>query len=201
MKTSGTYASYAESFLWVALLTAVAVGVTIIVDSVFVDFVHGNPHRTQANAMVGMLLFPPIFGFLAVIGTFLVFALPQCFQALLTDVMVRHLHRRGLLGVLLALPLTAVLAWYCYDYLTPTDVNLGINVGPDWTPYRHGLTLQRYLMMLALQTPITLFNILYLDATSCDRSKKPIIIGALLFTVVLGVLYGHWMAEGQYKFL
>ena len=47
-------------------------------------------------------------------------------------------------------------------------------------------------MMLALQTPITLFNILYLDATRCDRSKKPIIIGALLFTVVVGVLYGHW---------
>src|SRR5262249_52772651 len=151
------------------------------------DFVHGNPHRTQANALVMMLLFPLLFGFIAVIATFLVFALPQCFQALLTDVLVRRLHRRGLLGVLLALPLTAALAWYCYDYLTPTDVNLGINIGPDWTPYRHGLTRQRYLIMLALQIPITLFSILYLDATNCGRSKKPIIIGALLFIVVVGV--------------
>jgi hypothetical protein len=119
----------------------------------------------------------------------------------LTDILVRRSGRRGLFGVLLALPITAVLAWYSYDYITPTDVNLGINAGPDWTPYRHGLTLQRYVMMLALQTPITLFNILYLDATSCDRSKTPVIIGALLFSVVLGVLYGHWTAEGQYKFL
>jgi hypothetical protein len=54
-----------------------------------------------------MLLFPPILGFMAIIGTFLVFALRQCFQAILTDVLVRRFDRRGLFGVLLALRLTA----------------------------------------------------------------------------------------------
>jgi hypothetical protein len=35
----------AKSFLWVALL-AVAAGAAIIIELVFVDFVHGNSHRT-----------------------------------------------------------------------------------------------------------------------------------------------------------
>ena len=106
-----------------------------------------------------------------------------------------------MLGVLLALPLTAVLAWYCYDYLTPKDFNLGINESPDWVPYQHGLTLQRYLIMFAIQTLITLFSILNFDAAIRNRAKKPIITCALLFAVVLGVVFGHWIAEAQYKFL
>ncbi len=71
MKIGGTYASYAKSFLWVALLMAVAVGVAIIIEPVFVDFVHGKQHRTRGNAIEMMLLFPPIIGFIAIIGTFL----------------------------------------------------------------------------------------------------------------------------------
>jgi hypothetical protein len=43
------------------------------------------------------------------------------------DVLVRRFDRRGLFGVLLALPLTAGLAWYSFDCLTPTGLNLGIN--------------------------------------------------------------------------
>jgi hypothetical protein len=201
MKPGCIYRSYARSLLWVALLAAVAIGVAVIVELVFVDFVHGNPHRTQANATV-MILFAPIVGVIAFSVTFLVFALPQCLQATLTDVLLRRLNRRGLLGVLLALPVTAALAWYCFDYFTPKDYfNLGINEGPDWTPYQHGLTLQRYLIMFAIQTPITLFSVLYCDATICNRSKKWIIIGAFLFAVVVGGIYGLWRAQVQYQFL
>jgi hypothetical protein len=100
-----------------------------------VDFIHGNPHKTKANAMQMMVLYPPIMGFIAVIGSLLVFALPQCFQAVVSDALIRRLGRRGQFGILLALPITATLAWYCYDYLTPTDVNLGINAAPDWMPW------------------------------------------------------------------
>jgi hypothetical protein len=199
----GTYASFARSLLWVAVLMAVAVGASVVVDSGFNDFVYDNPDRTQANATEMMLFVPLLFGFIAVIaviGTFLVFTLPQCFQAILTDVLLRHFNRRGLFGLLLALPVTAGLAWYCYDYLTPTDFTLGINEGPDWTPYQHGLTLRRYLTMFAVQTPITLFSVLYCDATICNRPKKPIIICLLLFAVVLGAVHGLSMAEVQYQF-
>jgi hypothetical protein len=70
---------------------------------VFVDFVHGNPHRTQENAIEMMLLFAPIAGFIAIFVTSLVFAVPQGLQATLTDVLLRRLNRRGLFGVLLVL--------------------------------------------------------------------------------------------------
>jgi hypothetical protein len=201
MKPNSIYASYATSLLWIALLVAVAIGVAVIAELVFVDFVHGNPHRTQANAAV-MILLAPIVGVIAFSMTILVFALPQCLQAALTDVLLRRLNRRGLFGVLLALPVTAALAWYCFDYFTPKDYfSLGINEGPDWTPYQHGLTLQRYLIMFATQTPITLFSVLYCDATICNRSKKWIIIGAFLFAVVVGGIYGLWRAQVQYQFL
>jgi hypothetical protein len=141
MKMGGTYASSAKTFLWVAPLMAVAVGVAIII--ALASSILSTETRIALNAIEMMLLFPPIIGFIAIIGMFLVFALAQCFQAILTD--VRRFNRRGLFGVLLALALTAGLAWYSTDYLTPsTDLNLGINTGPEWRPYRHGLTLQCY---------------------------------------------------------
>jgi hypothetical protein len=144
MKRSDVYVAYAQSLVWLTLFIALVFGISILVELVFVDFIQGNPHRTKANAVQMMVLYPPIMGFIAVIGSLLVFALPQCFQAVVSDALTRRLGRRGQFGILLALPITATLAWYCYDYLTPTDVNLGINAGPDWMPYQHGLSLQRY---------------------------------------------------------
>jgi len=88
------------------------VGVTTIVSIVGVHFVHGNPHRTKANALLMAVLFPPLFGFVSIMGSFLTFAVPQCFQALVSDVLVRLLGRRGQFGILLASPRTAALAWY-----------------------------------------------------------------------------------------
>jgi len=201
MKRNATYICYAQSLLWVAILMAVFVAVAIIFELALVDFIHGNPHRTKSNAMLMMLFTPPIFGIIAIVGSFLVFTLPQCFQAIVTDVLVCRFGRRAQFGVLLVLPLTAILAWYCYDYLTPTDVNLGINEGADWTPYQHGLTLRRYLTMLTVQTPITLFGLSYCDATIRHGSKRWFILAALVLAVVVGVIWGYWMAKGQYQFL
>lgn len=203
MNTMNTGSTYARSLVWIAILTAVAVGLAEVFELVFLDFVHGNPHRPKSNAIEMMWQFAPISALIAVIGALLVFTLPQLFQSILTDVLVRHFGRRGLLGVLLALPPTACLAWYCYDYLIPSNPLQGFGTGldPDWTPYQHGLTPQRYLMMLAIQAPITLFGVLHCDAAICERSKWRIIIGALVFAVLVGVFYGHWKAEQQYRFL
>ncbi len=68
-------------------------------------------------------------------------------------------------------------------------------------PYQHGLTLKRYMIMFAIQTPITLFSVLYCDATIRNRSKTPIIVGALLCALMFGAFHGHQMAETQYQFL
>jgi hypothetical protein len=101
----------------------------------------------------------------------------------------------------LALPLTAVLTWYCYDYLTPSDLNLGINVGPDWTPYQHGISSSRYIGALKFQAPVTLFGFLYLDAGIRGVSRKTVIIATLAIAIAAGVIRGHFLAQRQYQFL
>jgi hypothetical protein len=201
MNRSAIYISYVRSLLWIALLMAIAVGVALIVELVFVDFLHGNPHRTKANAIFMMLFFPVILGIVTTVGSFFVFTLPQCFQAVVADVLVWRFGRLAQLGVLLALPFTAILAWYCYDYLTPTDLNLGINAGADWVPYQHGLTLRRYLATLIIQTPISLFSLWYCDATIRNASKKWVVRAALALAGVAGVMWGYGMARTQYQFL
>jgi len=201
MSKSAVNISYAQSLLWVALFMAVMCGVINIVHLLFVDFVHGNPHRTQGNALSMMVEFTLILGVIAVIGTFLVFALPQFFQAALIGALGQIFGDRAQFAALLALPLTAVITWYCYDYLTPTDFNLGINVDPDWTPFKHGLSVSRYITTLIIQTPITLFSFLYFNAGLRDRSKKPVLLAALAVTVVVGGIWGYTTARDQYQFL
>jgi hypothetical protein len=128
-------ASYAHSFLWLVLLTAVTVGVMSIAHLVFVDIIHGNPHRTRDDVISMMAVETPIIAVIAAIGSILVFTLPQIFQAALIAAWYRMLGNRARFVVLAALPLTAVLTWYCYDYLTPSNVGLGI------MPARTGLRI------------------------------------------------------------
>jgi hypothetical protein len=187
--------SYAHSLLWVTLFMVVTVGVTNIVDLIFVDFIHGNPHRTQGNAIFMMAVYTPIFGIITTIGSILVFTVPQFFQAALISIFGQRFGGQARFVTFLALPLTAVLTWYCYDYLTPTDFSLGINVGPDWTPYEHGLSLSRYMKTLAIQAPITLFSFLYFDADFRGYSKKPIRVIPLAIAIVIGLIWGYMLAQ------
>jgi hypothetical protein len=57
--------------------------VSIVVETVFFDFVHVNPHRTHENAVEIMVFFPIPFGILAMFVSFLIFTIPQFFQAVL----------------------------------------------------------------------------------------------------------------------
>jgi hypothetical protein len=194
--------SYARSLLWVALFMAIAVATSFTVHFVFVDVIHGNPYRALADVLVMMLVALPIFCVIAIIATFLVFALPQLFQAALTVVSIGILARQARFAGLLALPLTAVATWYCYDYLTPTDFfTLGINAGPDWVPFQHGLSRSRYLWSAALQGPVTLFGFLYLDIGLRGGSKRPLLLAALAISVLIGGVCGYATARDQYQFL
>jgi hypothetical protein len=194
-------ASYAHSLLWVVLLTAVTVGVESIAHLVFFDIIHGNPHRTRENVIDIMVTMTPILGVIAAIGSILVFTLPQIFQAALIAVSHRMFGSRERFAVFPALPITAVLTWYCYDYLTPSDVGLGINAGPDWTPYRHGISIARYIGALAFQTPITLFSFLYIDAGFRGASKWPVLITALAIIIAIGCIWGYVTAQQQIELL
>lgn len=176
-------ASYAHNLLWVALFAAVMVGVMSVAHLVFFDIIHGNPHRTREDVISMMAMQTPILGIIAAIGSILVFTLPQTFQAALVAVRHRIAGNRARFAVLPALPLTAVLTWYCYDYLTPSDLVLGINAGPDWRPYQHGISMARYMGALAFQTPVTLFGFLYIDAGFRGTSRWPLLIAASVITI------------------
>jgi hypothetical protein len=200
MTKGAIYVSYIQSLLWLAPFIAVTGGVTFIVGIFFSESVHGNTHGPLAIALSTMVHFDfwLFLGVIAVFGTFLIFALPQLFQAVLIGVLAPVFGDRARFAVLLALPLTAVLSWFCYDYLTPSNVCLG---GCEEL-YEHGFSLSRYVRTtLAVQIPITLFSFLYLDADLRGVSRVPVLLGALAVTIVAGGFWGYVKALGQYPFL
>jgi hypothetical protein len=193
------YVAYARSLIWIGLLIAIAISVTIIVSLIFTDFIHGNPHRTQTNALVMMVVFPPIFAVVALIGVFLVFGITQSFQAVIADALMKRFGRRSQFAIVLALPITTVLAWYCYDYLP--DFSYFGGAPDEWRPYERGLSTTRYLLMLLAQSLVTLFSLFYCDATLRHASRKWVVVTAIVIAVAGGAVRGHFMAEDQYKVL
>jgi hypothetical protein len=145
------------------------------------------------------VLVPAIFGSAAIVASFLVLTVPQGFQSLVSDALVCCFGRRGQFGVLLALPITAILTWYCYDYLTPTMPPLAIGSGPDWAPFQHGITLQRYLGALIFQTPVTLFSVCYCGAAIRQISKESVVLTGFIFAVVVGVVLGSLTAVSVFS--
>jgi len=193
--------SFAMTLLYFALFVSLSCGVMTISELIFMDFVHGNPHRTQQNAIDIMVTFTPIIIVIAIVGSVIVFTLPQAFQAVLASFLVRQFGNRAYLVVIITLPLTTVIACYCYDYLTPSDMNFGFNEGPDWTPYQHGLTMQRYLKGFTVQAPLTLLSVLYLDAGPRPTPRRTIHLTALSIAIIVGVVWGYLDAEDQFQFL
>jgi len=102
--------SFAKTLVYFALFVSLSCGAMTISELIFVDFVHGNPHRTQQNAIDMMVTFTPIIMAIAVVGSVIVFALPQAFQAILAGFLVRHFGNRAHLGLMIALPLTSLIA-------------------------------------------------------------------------------------------
>jgi hypothetical protein len=201
VSANAIHAMYAHSLAWLAVLAAVICGVSNVASLVLIDFVHGNPHRTQKNAVEMMIFFTPLLGLIAAVGTSVVFVLPQCFKAAVSGALVRRFGSHAQAGILLALPMTAVITWYSYDNLTPSDVILGINAGPDWQPYQHGLTAARYLGTLAYQTPATLFSVAYVRTTGLRLPRMALMLLAFAAAVVAAGFWRYRQAEGQYQFL
>lgn len=194
------YKSYGQSLLWVASYFAVAVGLSLIIELVIVDFIHGNSHRTQENAVFMMVFFSPLFGVIAFTGALLVFTLPQFLQAMVVNLSDRLSWQRPVLLVIAILPITTALTWYCWEYLTPTDFNLGINEGADWKPYQHGITWLRYVKTFGLQAPVTLFSLLRHSVDS-KPSRKKIMLITLAIVILAGGGLGYIRGRDQLRFL
>jgi len=107
---------------------------------------------------------------------------------------------RGIYGAAVAIPLAAVVSWYCYDYLPLIDF---IHDGDGSQTYQHGITTVRYFIMLAIQVPVSVIALLrfyLLDIGRADLHKK-ITLVLMVSCIVGGVIWGYFKAMDQYKFL
>lgn len=192
---------FCESLFWIAVLVAVALSISIVVSLILIDFVHGNPNRPKGNAGV-MMIFSPLIMFIAApIGIFVVFSASQTVQGLMMRLLHPRFGRHAYVFVGLMVPFISILTWYCYDYLTPTDFNLGVNEGADWVPYQHGINLKRYMTIFFAQGFVTIFTLIYFEAAAYYRSRKAVVLGALFLAVVIGAFFGHREAINQYQFI
>ena len=185
MKRNGVLLSYVVSLLWVIFLVAAVIVIGFVAGSVVREFTHKDPIDALWDSVKYLPVTMSISLLVAGIATSLVFPVPQAFEAFLAGELAQRLGGKAHFLVLLAVPLTAVLTWYCYDYFLP-EISLGIYDGPDWVPYQHGLTTERYLKALAVQAPLTLFNTFYFDSVGHPRYRKAILLVAIVAVVIIG---------------
>jgi hypothetical protein len=178
MRMRAVAISYAKSLAWIAMLIAVALDMAVVGAMLLNDFRHGA-YRPQGGFIAMSAL---IFWVVATIGSLIMFAPVQAFQVLVIGIMQREFGDRARFAALSSLPITAVLTWYCYDYLTPNEFHFGARIGL----YQNGISIARYLAALAVQTPTTLFAFLYFEADRHRRSKAPILIAALAVAIAIG---------------
>lgn len=199
-RSAGTVAaSFMKSLLWVAVFAAVAAGVMSIAAIIFLDFAYGNPHRTQEDAIWMIKYHAPIDCLIAGIGTLVVFTIPQYFQAASIALLLKRFGSRGWHGIAIVVPTAAVVTWYCYDYLTPSNFNLGINIVEM---YQHGLTLDRYLATLGIQVLVTSFSLVRWRFQVSDnrRATALLMLAMSVASIAFGGLAGYDSALEQYQF-
>jgi len=188
---NATYFAYGQTLVLIALFWVVGVVVCEIVAIYNTDINYHGRYQTRQNALSAMVFVPLLIGALAFIGAFLVFTLPQIFQAKVADLSLRY-GRRPEMIALLVFPLTVAIAWYSFDYLVPPNATvLNDHI------FEHGLTLERYATMFAIQAPISLFCICYHHAV-LRRARKAWFVMAVLFAVIAaGGIKGYERAKAE----
>ena len=183
MRMRAVAISYAKSLAWISMLIAAALDVVAIGAVLLNAFAHGA-HGSPSDVPL-MAIFVLIAWVIATIVSLIMFAPVQAFQVLVIGIMQREFGDRARFAALSSLPITAVLTWYCYDYLPPNELHFGARIGSAWG-YQNGISIARYLATLAVQTPVTLFAFLYSEADRHHRPKAPIIIAALVVAISIG---------------
>ena len=188
MRMRAVAISYAKSLLWIAMLTAVAVDAAVTGGIWLIDVRHGA-HGLQSDVPLIAIVVLTLW-VIATIGSLIMFAPVQAFQLLIIGIMQREFGDRARFAALSSLPITAVLTWYCCEYLTPRTSHTFARIGPSWAPYLSGISIARYLAALAVQTPVTLFAFLYFEADRHGRPKAPLLSAALVVAIAMG---GIWI--------
>jgi hypothetical protein len=168
--------------LWLALIVTVYGVTTMAADVVVVDLLNVNPNRTLLHAISLPVIFSPIVFVTSLIVLLVAFSASLLIQGILMVILVRKLNWSAFYYVMLTVPLLAVLSWHCYDYLLPSDLNLGINEGEDWVSYQHGMSGNRYLKSTLAQFGVSALVIIQLVL----RLKRMTIISKYLNSILCG---------------
>jgi hypothetical protein len=198
-----TSVKFLRSLLFVAIYISMTLSVANVSESIIIDFISHKFIINQSNA-VWIMLFGTVLAFLiAFIGTFIVFTVPQYLHGTLTGILYAKYGPRGLFFAIAAIPMAALLAWYCYDYLTPSDFGRGTSFRTGWVPYKHGITLERYFKTLLIQIPISVFSLVRLWSEKKDKLgfSKYLPFVLLAVAVVGGALLGLYRGGIQLRFL
>lgn len=184
--------SFIKSLMLVLIVITCAMIFALVANVLKVDFLHINPNRSQFSAILGIVLAVPLLFIVNFFGVLLVFAASQFCHICMVKGFLKKYGEKGLFGIILSIPLAAIITWYSFDYLTPTDFNLAINVEPEWAPYQHGLTIQRYLVILLIQSCVTFFSLSRLKLEMQERPKlNQYIFWATLFVAACsGSIFG-----------
>jgi hypothetical protein len=164
----GVMGDHARSFAWLMLIIGTFLGTLTVVQNILVHFVFGNPTKVQQQALTLAILLTFDFQ-VATLGLFLIAGASQFVIAATASLLARSYGRRTQALALLAVPVVAVLTWYCFDYLTPS--NMALIPGPDYVAYEHGLTPSRYVKIAAFQAAVTLFTVIY-TATVATKIRR-----------------------------
>jgi hypothetical protein len=180
--------SYFRSLFCVSIILAITMFFVMIFYVVRIDFLNVNPHRSQLHALFLPFFAGGTFSIVILIGIYIIFSLSQITQAIVTKISIQRFENRSLYLVLATIPLATILSWYCFDYLTPTG-GLAINDDADTIPFEHGLTIKRYLIMLCIQTSITVFSFtrLKFEISNNKVAKKRLFIAMICIASVIGV--------------
>jgi hypothetical protein len=186
-----------SSLIWTAVIAATFLVARLVGEVAYVDFINHNPHRSQLNAAVTLILTPPFLVVVSWVYVAFCFGASLLFQSLLMLLLVRKYAQRGLLMSLIGVPMAALVTWYCYDYLISDFLKPGWNPDSEWPPPPHGLTGIRYLMALLVQTCVTMFVMLrlVLEMRNQPQSDKQVLIVSLALAFICGVVVGYGQAR------
>ena len=189
--------------IFISLLFALSASTKYITELVIVDFVNINNSRTLSLTFETALVSVPFFSIIYVICTFIVFSIPLFLQNMLLNFIKTKINTNNIYIIIATTPLISIITWYCYDYLTPTDVNLGFNVGQEYKVFEHGITPIRYLEALTYQTTVSIYClfIMRLKNEKYYNLKRYTKLILIFISIVIGLIMGHRMAEEQYRYL
>jgi MFS family permease len=155
-----------------------------------VFFIQHNPPRSQAIVVETMFLLTPIISAIAAATTLLTFAIPQYAQRLLENVPLQRVGRKYDIGILLTLPVTALLSWYCFDYIVMSGLSTMFQDDDDQS-YEHGITPRRYLLAVGAQTVMTLISLFYSRFRPRSAVRRGSAIAAAALGLGVGMMPGH----------